>query len=893
MSSLPMDFQQYYFLQSLSPMGMQSPPFDPFALYSQAMQQQGGGGGGPRGLNPSICKFYAGGHCARGDQCNYAHVRADGTNVSSGHMRGPLPHMRGRGRGSDMRGGIGGRGRGAMRGGAAFRGSRLPEQQYPSHMLHPGHGTVKDGMHGGPGMGSAGNPLSPLSPSLVGMHGMGDPSLLLHSPQFAPLDYTSGYNPWGGGQEGYFDLSSTLGVGLNASPGELVGRVYTLAKDQYGCRLLQRLLDDPHRLGVLDVIYDETFAHLTDLMTDPFGNYLCQKLIEQCSEAQRLSILAKVAPNLISISLNLHGTRAVQKLVETLTSPSETELLVESLKQSVIALVKDLNGNHVVQRCLHHLSSQDNQFIYDAIARHCVSVSTHKHGCCVLQRALDYSTAGQKRQLIAEICSNALELVQDAFGNYVIQYVLDLGDAQATATIITNLLSHIGALSVQKFSSNVIEKCFAPDTLINTGDGLSRPIQLLTPGDRVLSKRQRGLGMGEVSRAWKSGRREVVRVELEDGRCLRCTADHRIMTTKGWQRVEEMRVDDTQLILGPEGVEDRLDELEAAFTFDLPHLSLSMKENRRRCLAVMRLAGYRCGQWMRVTDDDDEEALVVQHVHDRLCVEQDVELISGDDCHFSMTKDGSWSIALPLSLTSTDCLRCLHLLLRQDCPAALRREFLAACFGACGHVDLKEMIVAFHGSSLRPLAVLVQTHLPTLLANFHPSNASPSLDVNSCTFNVTVPFSSFLIFADCIGSRYNVAQSCLLSVASSYHGHCQRWPASPPPFPAYCERIGCSDWLLPSSSAFSSSSLPTFRLRVTAISPAGLSDVFDLTVSSPDPSPSFLAHGVLAHNCLELANDKLRSRMIDELVNPERLPRLLQDPYAKSAHTALQHTALP
>ena len=423
LSSLPMDFHPYYFLQGLPPMPLSSPSFDPFSMpmYNPSLQPHGGGGRG--GMNPSICKFYAAGHCARGDQCNYAHVRADGTAVSAGHMRGAhLP--RGRGRGGDFRpGDRGARGRGDMRGGGApFRGHRPPHEQpqFPAHLLHPGQAMHKDGggMHGQHGVVGAGNPLSPLSPSLVGMHPLADPSLLMHSPPFAPLDYHPAFNPWGQSGDGYFDLSSTLGVGLNASPDELVGRVCTLAKDQYGCRLLQRLLDDPHRLGVLDVVYEETLQHLVDLMTHPFANYLMQKLIEQCSDGQRLSVLAKVAPHLISISLNLHGTRAVQKLVETLTSPSETELLVESLKPSVIALIKDLNGNHVVQRCLHHLSSADNQFIYDAIARHCVSVSTHKHGCCVLQRALDYSTASQKRLLIAEICSNALELVQDAYGKY-------------------------------------------------------------------------------------------------------------------------------------------------------------------------------------------------------------------------------------------------------------------------------------------------------------------------------------------------------------------------------------------------------------------------------------------------------------------------------------------
>jgi hypothetical protein len=249
-----------------------------------------------------------------------------------------------------------------------------------------------------------------------------------------------------------------LEIGLTASAEDLIGRVYALSRDQYGCRLLQRLLDE-RRLGVIDVVYAESFEHINELMTDPFGNYLCQKLIEHSNETPRLAILHRVAPDLVAISLNLHGTRAVQKLVESISSPAEIELLINSLRSSVVTLIKDLNGNHVIQRALHHLNSNDNQFIYDAVSRHCVSVATHKHGCCVLQRCIDYATVNQKRQLVNEIISSSLELVQDAFGNYVVQYVLDLGEPNTSNQIIANLLGHISSLSVQKFSSNVIEKC--------------------------------------------------------------------------------------------------------------------------------------------------------------------------------------------------------------------------------------------------------------------------------------------------------------------------------------------------------------------------------------------------------------------------------------------------
>jgi hypothetical protein len=55
-----------------------------------------------------------------------------------------------------------------------------------------------------------------------------------------------------------------------------------------------------HKLSELQVI-----EHIVELMTDPFGNYLCQKLLDHCNETQRAAIVQRVAPHLISISLNV------------------------------------------------------------------------------------------------------------------------------------------------------------------------------------------------------------------------------------------------------------------------------------------------------------------------------------------------------------------------------------------------------------------------------------------------------------------------------------------------------------------------------------------------------------------------------------------------------------
>eukprot|EP00210_Caulerpa_lentillifera_P002247 g2159.t1 len=240
---------------------------------------------------------------------------------------------------------------------------------------------------------------------------------------------------------------------------EVVGQVIHVAQDQNGCRFLQRKFEEGGSQAISKV-FGEILENIVPLMKDPFGNYLIQKLLDRCSEAQRTDVVKTVAGGeLITIALSTHGTRAVQKLIETLSNEEQRQLAISALKSGVVKLIKDLNGNHVVQRCLQRLGPEDSQFIYDAAIDCCVEIASHRHGCCVLQRCIDFATPEQKHDLIMEISANALVLSQDAFGNYVVQYVLDLGQPEASQSIMNVLSGHYSDLAVQKFSSNVVEKC--------------------------------------------------------------------------------------------------------------------------------------------------------------------------------------------------------------------------------------------------------------------------------------------------------------------------------------------------------------------------------------------------------------------------------------------------
>ncbi|KAG5018965.1 hypothetical protein JHK87_014820 [Glycine soja] len=234
--------------------------------------------------------------------------------------------------------------------------------------------------------------------------------------------------------------------------------IYNMAKDQNGCRFLQRMVAEGTYQDIC-MVFEGIIGNVVELMIDSFGNYLVQKLLDVCTDDQRLQIVLMLTNHpaqLVRVSLNTHGTRVVQKLIETLTSTEQVSLVKSAIQPGFLDLIKDLNGNHLIQRCLQCLSS------------------THQHGCFVLQRCIHHSVGKNRDKLVTEICKHGLLLAQDAFGNYVVQYVIESDTAAVSAKLLSQFKENFVMLSTQKFSSHVVEKC-----LQHIGDSRSRIVREL------------------------------------------------------------------------------------------------------------------------------------------------------------------------------------------------------------------------------------------------------------------------------------------------------------------------------------------------------------------------------------------------------------------------------
>jgi replicative DNA helicase len=91
-----------------------------------------------------------------------------------------------------------------------------------------------------------------------------------------------------------------------------------------------------------------------------------------------------------------------------------------------------------------------------------------------------------------------------------------------------------------------LRECVAGDTLVLLADGGRMPIrELVETAPEVLAVSPAGkIVTAKTERIWRVGSRPVFSVRLASGRVLRATAEHRLLSGRGWTTISELRVSD-------------------------------------------------------------------------------------------------------------------------------------------------------------------------------------------------------------------------------------------------------------------------------------------------------------------------------------------------------------
>ena len=346
---------------------------------------------------------------------------------------------------------------------------------------------IMSGLMGGGGGGGGRNPLVQNKTAGLGGYANSPNDGNPYTPGLPGLgtdDYGSLQGQGGmGGDNQYLNqptdpaLASLYSTPQRPPLDALLGQIRRLSRDQVGCRLVQQALDEEGAMAAT-LILNEGLPFWGEAMVDPFGNYLFQKILEKITAEERVMLIKSVSTRLVNASLNLHGTRSVQKIVELCAmdednkaaavasnessdADAETaaDVLTKALTPAAARLCIDSHGNHVIQRILLKLGHKHSKFVFDAVAESVGDVARHRHGCCVIQRCLDSPPGPSRSHLVCRIVDKSLELMQDAYGNYVVQYVLDVCSDEDVHAVCESVVGKVNLLAIQKFSSNVMEKC--------------------------------------------------------------------------------------------------------------------------------------------------------------------------------------------------------------------------------------------------------------------------------------------------------------------------------------------------------------------------------------------------------------------------------------------------
>ncbi|KAJ6451939.1 armadillo-type protein [Mycena sanguinolenta] len=207
---------------------------------------------------------------------------------------------------------------------------------------------------------------------------------------------------------------------------DLQGEIPALCKDQRGCRYLQKKLEEGSAEHE-DMISRETFSHFADLMTDPFGNYFGNYL---CTETLGADARYNAQIHLIIVALSLH----------------------------VVVLIKDLNGNHVIKKCLNKLAPEDNQAWASVLLLIATAAASFSAASTMLRtinasgsstrsrpgpelcrvRVAEHNT---RKMLIEELLNRTRleKLLRDSYGNYRVQTGLDYAEPTQCALLVEGI----------------------------------------------------------------------------------------------------------------------------------------------------------------------------------------------------------------------------------------------------------------------------------------------------------------------------------------------------------------------------------------------------------------------------------------------------------------------
>ena len=247
---------------------------------------------------------------------------------------------------------------------------------------------------------------------------------------------------------------------------KLQGHITSIIKTNKGSRIFQNYLKNT-QCDILHQILLEISPELSELIINPYANYFCGKFFTYLNQKDRIEFLAHIKKSLFSLCLNNIGTYPIQGIIEYLGSKIEKNIIINELKDKINELSFDPYGAHVLEKIISCFEEEYIDFIYKFISNNLLNLAYNANGICIIKKIISFTHKKNLHEQIKKtVIENSMEIIKHPYGNFIIQSIIENWDLNETKEIINLYKDSFIDLSMEKFASNVIERCIEKDSEI-------------------------------------------------------------------------------------------------------------------------------------------------------------------------------------------------------------------------------------------------------------------------------------------------------------------------------------------------------------------------------------------------------------------------------------------
>jgi len=170
-----------------------------------------------------------------------------------------------------------------------------------------------------------------------------------------------------------------------------------------------------------------------------------------------------VAGRVWELSRQPQGSREVQNAVDAAQDAKAVASMVCELQGHIWEASRCPHANHVLQKCIGLMRTEDLQFLVDELL--CgnlpVQASRHKYGCRIVQQLLEHCSADQIHEFVEAIIAQASHVARHPFGNYVIQHLLSHASPERSRALRGKLQNDIRVLTSDPYGGAVLSKAMS------------------------------------------------------------------------------------------------------------------------------------------------------------------------------------------------------------------------------------------------------------------------------------------------------------------------------------------------------------------------------------------------------------------------------------------------